>query len=188
MVESYYRAFLDNHGEESHQISAGLFSLIKTARGPLELQTLAASVAAETLIGASFPNIVPRNDTFRDEVKNFAGALDQNSLSQTFYSRLNGCLDSLLETRNSDLVREFTRRYSLEQRVFESWRDLRNKSAHGGLVSTSKFDETFRKLCDVHYLCYNIVLAFIGYTGPRTNYAQSGFPIENWNPNVASDR
>ena len=143
-------------------------------------------MAAETLIEASFPNIVRRDDTFRDEVKNFLAHVDQDSLSKTFYSRLKGCLDSLLETRNSDRLGEFTRRYKLEKRVFESWRYLRNKSAHGGLVPTSKFEETFRKLCDVHYLCYSIVLAFIGYKGPRTNYAKSGFPIENWNPDFAS--
>ena len=33
MVESYYRTVLAEHGEEGHQTSAGLFSLIKTAGG-----------------------------------------------------------------------------------------------------------------------------------------------------------
>ena len=96
MVESYYRAFLHKHDKEGHPISAGLFSLIKTAWGPLELQTLAASVAAETLIEAGFKKIVPLDDTFRSEVKDFIAHLDRGSLSKGFYSRLKGSLDSML--------------------------------------------------------------------------------------------
>ena len=30
-------------------------------------------------------------------------------------------------------------------------------------------------------------LRFIGYKGPRTDYSKFGFPIENWNPDLAKE-
>jgi hypothetical protein len=183
IAADYYRAVRSYEGDTIHPISFGTYSIINSAKSNIELKVLAVAVAAETLIEAAFPEIAVESDDFISAVKSLRERLETLGIeNERLKERLDGALKEMPKPRNSDRLRAFTTKYNIDKGIFKSWQSLRNLSAHGGRIPMSEIEEAIRKLRDVLYLCYSIVLEFVGYRGQRTNYSKPGYPTENYTP------
>jgi hypothetical protein len=181
LAECYYKKFKDISTEEGHEVSIGLNALINAASADLQTQALVIPVSAETLVKACFPEIVQMEPEFVAEVKEFKVGLDRTKLSPRLYNKLCSSLDYYIDpARQAGRIKAFIHTSGIAAGVYRSWNDLRNKHAHGEPVSAKDAEEVIRQIQETIYLCYTIVLKFIGYSGPRTNYAALGFPTEEF--------
>jgi hypothetical protein len=102
------------------------------------------------------------------------------SLSDRLKSRIAGAVDPMLTPRNSDRIWAFVEKYALGEEIFDAWRKLRNRSAHGGQINYGEMEKVWDCRNKVLHLCHSIVLAFIGYSGIRTNHGVPGLPTEKF--------
>jgi len=123
---------------------------------------------------------VPIQSDFEGQIQNFREQLNKMALSETVKKRIDGAAEAMLRPRNSDRMKAFVKKYALGEDVFQAWRELRNLCAHGGRVPYAEIQKVWDQRCKVLHLCYSIVLAFIGYSGSRTNYHMRGYPITTW--------
>lgn len=140
VIAQYYQAIADYTGDKIHPLSFGPHSIINTADAILELQVLAVSVAAESLIEAAFPQIVTETQDFLNDVESLSNRIENLGIStDRLKARLKGVLREFPKARNSDRLRKFVEKYGLEQRLFkDSWQSLRNLAAHGGMIPPNR--------------------------------------------------
>jgi len=184
IAKAYYQAITTRTKEARQDLARGVFAIIRSAGVPVEASVLGVSVAIETLIDATFPELKRSNQEFIDEIERLRSNLanikqsdgSELKLSEEMLRRLNGSLDTMKAKGAANAIRALLPRLNLEQRLYESWNTLRNKYAHGGAIPQSRFAEIYDHLRNVIYLGWSIVLASIEYAGPRTNYSLRGQP------------
>jgi len=183
IVRPYYEKLKDNDTERGPNVSIGINAVIRAASASLETQALVIPVSAETLVKACFPDIVKIDPRFVAEVETFKMGLDREKLSPELYNKLSSSLAYYIDpTRQAGQIKAFVESSGIPKEIFDSWSDLRNKHAHGEPVSEKNAEQVIKKIQETLYLCYSVVLKFIGYSGPRTNYAVLGFPTEEFRP------
>jgi ApeA N-terminal domain 1 len=179
IVSAYYQKILSHHDDREHPVSRGLFLVMEALRSYADVQVLTLGVAAEYLIKRTFPKIAAVEETFAKEVADLRNDLDK-TLGERLKSRLFGFLGIMLEPSPYEMIRKFCEIYGLDKEVAEAWRESRNPTAHGDFPEPEDFLETLNNRHKVLYLCYAIVLAFIGYEGPHSRYDLPGWPVGHW--------
>ena len=180
IAASYYQKVVGCETAEEHPVSSGVFSVVQAARDTIEIQVLGLAIAAESLIESAFKDIVPVQADLKEEIEQFKEELKKMSVSSTLKSRIAGAIDPMLTPRNSDRIWAFVNRYRLGEEIFDAWKKLRNLSAHGGRIPYGEMEKVWHRRNQVLHLCHSIVLAFIGYSGVRTNYCVPGHPNEEF--------
>lgn len=171
-----------------HPISRHIGSVIEAGSASLGTGILALTVAVEGLVDVCFKGQVAIAENFLKDLDTAQTALSGADLNETTLKRLVGALDSMRRPRNTDTLRAFIEKYGLPMPFFESWNKLRNDAAHGRGTGEREVRDTIRLRNDVWTLLYSLVLAAIGYTGPRTDYSMSGYPTTQWPPVPPADQ
>lgn len=180
IAKAFYLKLLAVEQEDPPLASKAIFSLVQATSGLIEYQILGLSIATESLIRATFPELGSVKDEFREDVQEFLKVLPAMGLSENLTRRLDGAAKGMLNPDNASAIRAFVQNYGLDLDVLKAWQDLRRSSAHGGPIPYEKLDEIWEKRSKVLSLCHAIVLAFICYSGKRTNYHQRGYPHGEW--------
>lgn len=180
IVSAYYQKILSHHDDREHPVSRGLFLVMEAFRSYADVQVLTLGVAGEFLIKRTFPKIAAVDETFAKEVADLRKHLDERSLGERLKSRVFGFLGLMVEPSPYEIIRRFCEIYGLEKEVADAWRESRNPTAHGDFPDPQDFVETLKNRHKVLYLCYAIVLAFIGYEGPHSRYDLPGWPVRHW--------
>jgi hypothetical protein len=180
IAASYYKRVVGWEAQEEHPVSSGVFSVVQAARDSIEIQVLGLSIAAESLIESAFKEIVPVEAGLEEEIARFKDELKKISLRDSVKNRIRGRVEQMLTTRNSDRILAFVEKYALGEEIFDAWRKLRNRSAHGGQINYGEMEKVWDRRNKVLHLCHSIVLAFIGYSGIRTNHGVPGLPTEKF--------
>jgi hypothetical protein len=167
---------LNRSKEARHDLARGVFAVIRSSGAPVEAAVLGVSVAIETLVDATYPDLKKTSADFIAEIEDFRARLPDLELSPEITRRLNGCLNTMKAEGTANALRNLLPKLHLEQRLFDSWNTLRNRYAHGGAIPWSRVDEIYDHVRNVVYLAWSIVIESIGYTGPRTNYSLRGQP------------
>jgi hypothetical protein len=181
IAAAYYRKVVGWEMEEEHPVSGGVFSVVQAARDTIEIQVLGLSIAAESLIESAFNDIVPAEAGLKEEIEQFKEQLKVMQLRDSLKRRIPGAVDAMLTPRNSDRIRAFVDKYGLGEEIFQAWKRFRNLCAHGGRIPYKEMEKVWDQRCKVLHLCHSIVLAFIGYSGIRTNYSVRGNATEKFN-------
>lgn len=176
IATAYYEAIRSHTIEDWHPLSSHVYFLIEAGKAAIELQALGLGVATEGIAGTCFPNLAPVGSDFLKEIEDLQAKLESLGLSETLKARVSGALEAMKEVRNSDNLREFVSQNGLNQRLYKSWKKLRNTSAHGAKFNSLEIAKTIGRLNDVLYLAYAMILKSIGYQGVRTDYSTAGFP------------
>jgi hypothetical protein len=163
-----------------HPVSRYIGSAIESSAASIDAAVLALAVAVEGLIGESFPNLVPPNPDFLNELTSALAALQNVELNDSTRNRINGSLNAMRRPRNSDLLRAFIAAQNLPAGLYDSWSRLRNAAAHGGGTAGREIVETLELRDEVLFLFYSIVFAAINYSGRRTDYSVTGCPTATW--------
>jgi hypothetical protein len=177
IAKAFYLKLLAVEQEDPPLVSKAIFSLVEATAGFIEYQILGLSIATESLIRSTFPELGTVEEEFRQQVQEFLEALPGMAFPEKLQNRLAGAAKGMLNPDNASAIRAFVQNYGLDLDVLKAWQDLRRSSAHGGPIPYEKLDEIWEKRSKVLFLCHSIVLAFIGYSGKRTNYHQKGHPI-----------
>jgi len=176
IATAYYEAIQAHSIKDWHPLSSHVYFLIEAGNAAVELQALGIGVATEGIAGTCFPNLAPVAPSFLEEIANLQEQLDTLGISETLKARVSGALGAMREVRNADNLRAFVSQNELNQRLFKSWKKLRNSSAHGSQFNSREVAKTLGRLNDVLYLAYAMILYFINYHGVRTDYSSPGFP------------
>jgi hypothetical protein len=168
IVSAYYQKILSHHDDREHPVSRGLFLVMEAFRSYADVQVLTLGVAGEYLIKKTFPNIASVDEDFAREVADLRKDLKKMSLGERLKSRVFGFLGLMVEPSPYEMIWRFCEIYGLEEGVADAWRDSRNPTAHGDFPDPEDFVETLKNRHKVLYLCYAIVLAFIGYEGSHS--------------------
>jgi hypothetical protein len=184
IAKAYYRAIANRSGDARHDLARGVFAIIRSSGAPVEASVLGVSVAVETLVDATFPELKRSSTEFIAEVERLRPNLpdlkksdgSDLKLSEEMLGRLNGCLDTMKAKGAANAIRTLLPKLHLEQRLYDSWNILRNKYAHGGAIPLPRLGEIYDHVRNVVYLAWSIVLHSIDYNGPRTNYSLRGQP------------
>jgi hypothetical protein len=184
IAKDYYQAISNRSKEARHDLARGVFAVIQSSGAPVEASVLGVSVAMETLIEATFPELKESSLEFIQEIEFLRPLLKtlkqedgtEIKLSEEMLRRLNGCLNIMKAKGAANAIRGLVGKLKLEKRLYDSWDVLRNRYAHGGAIPSSRLGEVYNHQRNVIYLAWSIVLASINYTGPRTNYSLRGHP------------
>jgi hypothetical protein len=108
--------------------------------------------------------------------------VDESDLAESFKNRIKRSTDPFLSPSGSDLLHSFVVKFGLDKAIHDAWKKSRHPAAHGNLIDLSRDDTA--KIVDrrnkVLYLCYAIILDYIGYAGPHTRYDVLGYPVTVW--------
>ena len=75
IASAYYEAVLPRSEEAWYDLARGVFSLIRSSGAPVESSVLGVSVAIETLVDATFPELKETSADFKEEIENFRARL-----------------------------------------------------------------------------------------------------------------
>lgn len=176
----YFRYVHTNPNPGWHPVSRHIGSAVESTAASIDAEVLALAVAVEGIIGDCFPNLSPVTADFLAELENVEKAILLAKLTEQTQKRLAGTISQMRKPRNSDLLRSFIEINGLPPALMKSWSSLRNASAHGRRDAGREIDSTLRLKNEVLALLYSIVMAAIGYEGPRTDYSVKGWPRNNW--------
>ena len=179
IATAFYAIICENKNEHWHPVSSHVYYILQAGSAAIELQCLALGVAAEGIADSCHPSLATVTAEFKKEVEDALGKIAGLGLSETLEKRISGAMGGMKNNRGSDCIRTFVEQNAMDQEVFKSWKRVRNAAAHGGLLKRESIDEILADLNNVLHLCYAMLLSYIGYEGPRTNYSSSGFPEES---------
>jgi hypothetical protein len=177
---NYFRHINSNTDPDWHPISSHIGRVIESTSASLETEILALGVAVEGLVGECFPGLAPASPDFLADLDSVQTALRGLTLGDQSRTRISGSLGSMSSPRNSDVLRAFIAKNRLPNGLYDSWRRLRNASAHGDGTGGRDIAIILRLKSEVLSLLYSIVFAAINYAGPRTDYSQLEWPTQTW--------
>jgi len=161
-----------------HPVSCHIGSVLEASSASMEIQVLTLSVAVEGVLKECFTDICPISKELVSNVNKLLDLLKNEGFSESFKQRANGSLNAMKNPRGSDRVKKFVEKYNMPKELFDSWRMLRNSSAHGSL--NSEIEKLIIQQQKTLSLFYAIIFSAIGYEGNRTNYAIEGWPKTIW--------
>ena len=183
----FWRMFCDYfrhvHADSSavwHPISTHLGRALEATAASLDTELLALGVAVEGLAGACFLDLAPVSPEFLGELDLLQAAVQGLTLTEQSRRRIEGTIRAMRRARNSDALRAFLVTNQLPLSLYESWSSVRNASAHGGGIQDRELERLVRLRDEVLSVLYSLTLGAINYTGPRTDYSQTGWPTANW--------
>lgn len=177
---TYFRHIHSNTEAGWHPISRHVGRALEATAASLDTEILALAVAVEGLMGECFPTLAPVAPAFLTELDAVQAALRGVELTDQTRRRIEGSLNAMRSPRNTDSLRNFIVNNHLALGLYDSWTRLRHTSAHGGGTGGRDIETILQLRHEVLHLLYSIVLAAIGYTGPRTDYSLPGCPMRIW--------
>jgi hypothetical protein len=176
IAEAYYRKISPLRTEAWHPISWRVYQVIASDNTPIDVQALVYSIATEAIAELCASNLGSPSTDFLKDLDAVEKNLATMDLKPASVKRISGSLVSMKKPRNSDRLKAFIETRGLPPALYSKWKSLRNTTAHGtdGDLTDAGY------WADKHvvlYLFHAEILAFIGYTGPRTDYMTNGYPI-----------
>jgi hypothetical protein len=186
IVSAYYRKIIHDESLQEHPISSGVALIMVALQSYVNVMVLALAVAAEALIRIAFPDIVAIDPGLKGEIKKFKALVNESDLSESFKNRIKGSADGYTSRSAQDRLYSFITKFALDPKIHDVWKKARNPVVHGTLIDLLTDDAAtiLEKRNKVLYLCYAIVLGYIGYSGPHTRYDVLGYPVRDWTPPV----
>jgi hypothetical protein len=160
-----------------HPISCYVAAVLESEAASLEAHVLSLSVAVEGLVKTCFSDILEKDELISAELSKVESCVKVLEIRDSTIKRIIGSIKSLNSVRNSDLIKKFIENHTLDERLFRSWKKLRNTSAHGGNDDVGDIQSLLRKKDDVLSLFYLVILSAIEYSGLRTDHS---CPAEPW--------
>jgi hypothetical protein len=185
LLEKFYEHVKSCTDEEYPPLIAlALSSMRAASQVQPDAKALTVSVAAETLIEACYPQYTRLEQGLESHINALEQKIrEDKSILASLRDSLAGLVGSFRSPSSSRGLKVFVYTQvgsrAKAKDIFEDWRKLRNASAHGSRRDPEGFYETNRRYKVVLDLCYSMVLARIGFYGPRLVY---GDPVgDPWN-------
>lgn len=180
MFRDYFRFVHSNADRGYHPVSRHIANVIEASAASFDAKVLALGVAVEGLVSECFPELAPVNSGLLSDLNVVQKAFDALAVKDECRKRVNGAIGAMRSTRGSDLIRAFLRNWELPDGLFEAWRKLRNRTAHGTNLDIKEIEIALQQKHEVLVLMYSIVFAAIGYDGLRSDYSRPGWPMIEW--------
>lgn len=163
---------------EFHPISLEYSKVIQASKGSLEGFVLALSVSIEALLKICSKTINKANIPEEKDIKELLSHISKWDGNESFKKRTIGAIKRFNEIRSLDILMKLKDSGLITEKEIDSWQELRNKSAHGGIYKDSD-KQKLQELCSiVSGLMHKIVLYEIDYKGLFTNYSHESRPTE----------
>lgn len=180
MFCTYFAHIFEHPDARWHPISRQIGSIIEASAGTIDAEISALAIGVEGLIGDCFPNMAPPSPDLLADLGRILPLLTEAEVSQATRSRVEGSLNAMRASRNSDKLRAFITNRNMVTGLYNSWGRLRHTGVHGGGLGGRAMAENMRLRDEVLFLMYSIVFDAISYFGPRTDYSTAGFPLRDW--------
>lgn len=114
------------------------------------------------------------------QLNHVSSAISGIQLDFRLRSRVDGALDSIRSNavRAQDVLFAMRDRGLLAGPAIESYRSLRNPTAHGSPLDWTDPQQTLNRLGEVQTLLNRLVYYVVGYTGPFTDFAPGHLTVE----------
>ncbi len=179
LFSDYFKYVMTDVGIGWHPVSEHIGSAIESSAASLGSELLALSVAVEGISGIVCKSARLTEGLLRD-LEKVTEALRRLEIADVTRNRIEGAMGGMKKPRNSDLLRDFVAATGLPFSLFESWTRLRHAAAHGVGLHERKIEDLLLLRDQVRMLFYSLIFHAVGYSGPRVDYAQEGWPETSW--------
>ena len=194
LYESYFNYLSSSSEYGIHPMSGWVNRVIESTQQNLEARMLTISVAVESIIDLKeFDFLTSDNsqrasqrDSLIQDVERLEEWMSEQNLDDSFRKRLKGFLGSL--SRKS--IRPIDKLYKLvdievlDKDHVESWKNLRNASAHGYVVSPGNVESHYQKYQNVAVLFFQLIFFLIEYQGVYSDYSEIRYPLRYFEKTV----
>jgi len=177
LFESYLNFVIMFKRNKFHVISSFIVSLIQAGQGSVEALGLTLGVSVEGLIISEFKKLKIPKRISKKEIKAFEEWICQGYLTENNLQRFQSLKGSLLEIRVIDKLHELKNLGIIDKYLVDSWKDLRNPSAHPDRSKEFELKEYLKLIDSTLTLFYQLVFLKIGYTGAFRDYSSTGWKL-----------
>lgn len=159
--------FLLGQSESAKALASASGEVISVGHTLLGVQAKIKSVAVETLaneIGTEQNSSTLKERTALSEYLGAAG------YPESFVARLNKMVENMDSPAAKDTLHELKRKGLVDKKHIENWNRLRNKFAHGAVVTPADAATAFNRMRIVVGLFYRLAFHLVGYTGISADY------------------
>lgn len=174
LFQKFYIYTSNQKTDDWHPIYELLYKVLESGKASLDVSILTATVAIEGV--SKFFSYKNDNEKLKVEIKKVKEAINQCELSQKFGHRVDGMLSSMAQTRAVDKLYDLSEKGLIDKELVESWKRLRNKSAHSTSLDLSKIQTVLNDFYSVISLFYQLIFLIIGYQGKYTDYSTYRYP------------
>lgn len=190
MFDKYLRFVLPHTGPNWHPCSIHIHKAREASANSVEAWALGLSVSVEGLVkilrgdigkpSASFKSAVSH---LREYVEKWEGVPGWDG-DASLRGRLPGLINQLTSFRPVDRLHQLAREEAIEERLVDSWKRLRNLSAHAETPDAQDHQNFYDSIMSASVLLNQLVFGAIGYEGDYSDYSKHGFPVRRYPPRL----
>jgi hypothetical protein len=169
----YIKNYSENHW---HPISVQHQDALESSAASFNAEALGLAVATEGLAKICYSNSNDNFDAISTDIDKALSLIRSSDIDAILIKRIEGSLNAMKGTRNSDIIRRYVAEHGMSQEIFWAWHKLRNIFAHGKNNPEFSTEELLKLKDKTTFLFYSMILNIISYTGERTNYSADGWP------------
>jgi hypothetical protein len=146
----------------------------------IDAKALTLTVAIESLLQSEFPELGQPDQQTQDSIEAITEYIKAWDGDDTMKNRLFGAIGSFKNPSATDKMRKLVDKSAITKHQYESWKKLRNPSAHTYLSTGIPTTEMVQLLQTCEVLFYHLVFHAIDYEGPYVDYSTPGWPIKDY--------
>lgn len=189
LFDCYLTSVLGNNSDYIHPLSSAVFLVIESRRASLDIEALTLSTSIEAILKEQKGELFDAPADLLEKIQFAQDLIKASNLDDDLKNRLEGTFGSMKGLRATDILHNLKNNHLINSKLVKDYKEIRNRSAHGGKVSGIDPQDYIKKLHSVLVLFYNIVFLVIKYEGPYCDYGEYGFLKKTFSgslPNIST--
>jgi len=185
LFTKYFQYVLEYEDVSWHPLFRLINSVFKSGEASIEAEGLTLSVSIEGLLKQFFLKKALPNEDFEQKRSEALRIICNSAMDKDFKNRVNGFIGSMKAIQPKDRLYALRASGVIENKLVNSWSELRNPSAHGELVEEKDLQMYLDRCASALVLFYHLIFLTIGYTGNYTDYSSHGYPMKTFNKGIS---
>ena len=154
--------------------------ILRARENDIENSALVLSVAIEGVINEAFASMVDEDVEFVGQVETAKAVVKglKSEIGERAWNWMMSSLGQASAPRAKHVLKRLVEQRAITDDHVQAWTDMRNKSAHGGMVPGD--NEAFQAHIDRFHTClnlfYRLVFIIVGYKGEHQDYSTIRWP------------
>ena len=185
LFSKYLQYVLEYEDVSWHPLFRWINSVFKSGEASIEAEGLTLSVSIEGLLKQFFLKKELPNEDFEQKRSEALRIICNSAMDKDFKKRFNGFIGNMKAIQAKDCLYALRASEVIENKLVNSWNELRNPSTHGELVEEKELQIYLDRCASVLVLFYHLIFLAIGYTGNYTDYSSYGYPIKTFDKRIS---
>lgn len=176
-----YTDYIVKERPESEKLAQLVFLLIQSSDGSFPAACIGWATCLEGILNCFAKTRNWRlNKKELKEIENAQEIIEKSKELNPIKKRINGWLGSIKKMSAQKIFFRMKEKYKLSEKYFNSWKSIRNPTAHGDFEKIELKQKSLDDLYSVLSLFYQIVFALIRYEGKFNDYGENGWHEKNF--------